>query len=114
MDRYASCDLSYLGNGVLFHRIPVIEMTGLREVIGFKCLWGSLSNKNNPNHHSNLFAFPADADARIMGKTPYMEISAGLDNLFKILRVDYVWRLSYLNSPGIDKSGWREELHFKF
>ncbi|MDE6022255.1 MAG: hypothetical protein K2G13_02015 [Muribaculaceae bacterium] len=49
-----------------------------------------------------------------MGKRPYMEISAGIDNIFTILRVDYVWRLSYLDTPGIDKSGIRVALHFTF
>ncbi len=114
MDRYASCDLTYWGNGVLFNRIPIIKSAGLREVVDFKCLWGTLSDKNNPNIHKNLFMFPQDADSQIMGSTPYMEISAGIDNIFKILRVDYVWRLSYLDRPGIDKSGLRVALHFKF
>ncbi|MDE6632009.1 MAG: carboxypeptidase-like regulatory domain-containing protein, partial [Muribaculaceae bacterium] len=114
MDRYASCDLTYWGNGVLFNRIPVIKLTKLREVIGFKCLWGALSKKNNPDYHPNLFKFAEDAGTMVMGNTPYMEISAGIDNIFKILRVDYVWRLSYLDTPGIDKSGLRVALHFKF
>lgn len=114
MDKYASCDLTYWGNGVLFNRIPIIKLTKLREVIGFKCLWGALSNKNNPDYHRNLFKFAEDAGTIVMGKTPYMEISAGIDNIFKILRVDYVWRLSYLDTPGIDKSGLRVSLHFKF
>lgn len=114
MDRYASCDLTYWGNGVLFNRIPIVKLAKLREVVGFKCLWGTLSKKNNPELHPNLFRFPTDANVSVLGDTPYMEISAGIDNIFKILRVDYVWRLSYLNSSGIDKSGLRVALHFKF
>lgn len=114
MDKYASCDLTYWGNGVLFNRIPGIKKGKLREVVDFKFLWGNLSDKNDPNLHKKLFKFPADAGTRKMGNTPYMEISAGIDNIFKILRVDYVWRLSYLKTPGIDKSGIRVALHFKF
>ncbi len=112
--KFATCDLTYWGNGVLFNRIPVIKKAKLREVVDFKFLWGNLSDKNDPNLHKNLFRFPADAATRKMGNTPYMEISAGLDNIFRILRVDYVWRLSYLKTPGIDKSGIRVALHFKF
>ena len=114
MDRYASCDLTYWGNGVIFNRIPVVKLARFREVIGFKCLWGDLSQRNNPAYNSNLYRFPADAGTTVMGKTPYMEISAGIDNIFRILRIDYVWRLSYLDSPGIDRSGLRVGLHFKF
>ncbi|MDE6648639.1 MAG: carboxypeptidase-like regulatory domain-containing protein [Muribaculaceae bacterium] len=114
MDRFASCDLTYWGNGVLFNRIPLLKLARLREVIGFKCLWGSLTYKNDPEYHSGLFRFPADAEVGLLHRTPYMEISAGIDNIFRILRVDYVWRLSYLDTPGIDRSGLRVALHFTF
>lgn len=114
MDRYASCNLTYWGNGILFNRIPIIRRAKFREVVDFKCLWGSLSKKNNPTFHHNLFQFPSDANVQVMGKTPYMEISAGIDNIFKILRIDYVWRLSYLHSPAADRSGLRVALHFSF
>ena len=44
-----------------------------------------------------------------------MEISAGLDNILRILRVDYVWRLTYRNTPyPIDRSGLRVALHVTF
>ncbi|MDE5658357.1 MAG: hypothetical protein K2I25_04875 [Muribaculaceae bacterium] len=49
-----------------------------------------------------------------MTSTPYMEIAAGIDNIFKILRIDYVWRLTYRNTPGVDRSGLRIALHFNF
>ena len=114
MDRYVAGDFTYWGNGVLFNRIPVVKRAGLREAVGFKCLWGGLSKRNNPSHNPELFRFPADADVSVLKATPYMEISAGIDNIFKILRVDYVWRLSYLDRPGIDRSGLRVALHFKF
>ena len=114
MDRYASCDLTYWGNGVIFNRLPLIKKARLREVVDFKCLWGDLSRRNNPIYHPNLFLFPEDAHTSIMGDTPYMEISAGIDNIFSILRIDYVWRLTYLKTPGTDRSGLRVALHFKF
>lgn len=114
MDRYVSGDFTYWGNGVLFNRIPFVKKAGLREVVDFKCLWGGLSRHNNPSHDSTLFRFPVDANVSIMGSTPYMEMSVGIDNIFKILRVDYVWRLSYLHTPGTDRSGLRIALHFNF
>ena len=83
-------------------------------MVDFKCLWGGLSKRNNPKHDPTLFQFPADADVSVLRSTPYMEISAGIDNIFKILRVDYVWRLTYLHLPGIDRSGLRVALHFNF
>jgi len=49
-----------------------------------------------------------------MGSTPYMECSVGIDNILTLFRVDYVWRLTYRNRPGIDHSGVRVGLHFAF
>lgn len=114
IDKYASWDLTYWGNGVLFNRVPGIKKAKLREVVSFKGIYGGLSDRNNPSLHQDLYRFPADCDARIMGRKPYMEISAGVDNIFTILRVDYVWRLSYRDTPAADLDGLRIALHFTF
>ncbi len=111
-DQYVSWDFTYNANGALFNRIPLLKYLKLREVFTFRGLYGSLSKKNNPLYNSDLFVFPKGSTA--MDKMPYMECSVGLDNIFTILRVDYVWRLTYLDSPNISKSGVRIALHFTF
>lgn len=114
MDKYASWEVTYWGNGILFNRLPVVKAAKLREVICFKGIYGGLSDRNKPELHGNLFRFPADSGTCYMEREPYMEISAGLDNIFTILRVDYVWRLTYRDTPGADRSGVRISLHFTF
>lgn len=114
MDKYASIDLTYYLNGLIFNRIPLVKKLKLRELFTFKGFVGNLSRKNNPEYNTNLYRFPSDASVRPMGKTPYMEIGVGLDNILTILRVDYVWRLTYRDLPGIDKRGLRVSLHFSF
>lgn len=113
-DKYAAVDLTYFGNGVLFNRLPFLKKLKLREVVTFKGLMGGLSAKNNPAGNMNLIEFPAEANARVMTSTPYMEMGVGLDNIFTFLRVDYVWRLTYRNFPNIDRSGLRIAVHFSF
>ena len=49
-----------------------------------------------------------------MGNTPYMEASVGIENIFKFLRIDYVWRLSYRNLENIQKSGVRMTIELSF
>lgn len=113
-DQYLSWDITYFMNGALLNRVPLIKYLKMREVISFKGLYGSLSDKNNPEKNLDLFRFPVGSLCQPMEKTPYMEMSVGLDNILTILRVDYVWRLTYRNTPGVDKSGFRIALHFTF
>lgn len=113
-DSYAVFDMTYWANGAIFNYIPYLKKLKLREVFAFRGVWGHLSDKNNPRHNRWLPQFPIEANPAKMTSTPYMEISAGIDNIFRVLRVDYVWRLSYRNTPGVDKSGLRIALHFTF
>lgn len=113
-DKYGSIDFAYYGLGILFNRLPLIKRLKLREIVTFKGLVGGLSKRNNPSERSDLLRFPSDSHSRIMTSTPYMEAGVGIDNILMFLRVDYVWRLTYRNSPGCDKSGLRISAHFSF
>lgn len=113
-DIYGAIDLTYFGNGILFNRIPGIKKLKIREAFTFKGLMGSLSKINNPAYNPEILAFPADSHASKMKKTPYMEIGVGIDNILTVLRVDYVWRLTYRDVPGVDRSGVRVSFHFTF
>lgn len=113
-DQYFSWDLTYWGNGVLFNRLPIIKYLRLREVLSFRGLYGKLSERNDPSLHNDLLQFPFDAFTASMKKQPYMELGVGIDNILTILRIDYVWRLTYRDTPNVDKSGIRVQLHFTF
>jgi hypothetical protein len=56
--------------------------------------------------------------SRSLQAKPYMECSVGVENIFKILRVDLLWRLTYLDNTfdGIDVStlALRFNLSFDF
>ncbi len=114
MDQYVSLDLNYNLNGLIFNRIPLIKKLRLREVFTFKGFIGSLTKKNNPEYNDNLYRFPEGGNTRVMGKTPYMEIGVGIDNILTFLRLDYIWRLSYRGTPGAPDSGLRFSFHFAF
>lgn len=113
-DQYLSWDLTYWANGAIFNRIPLLKYLKLREVFSFRGLYGKLSYQNNPEYNNDLFRFPANTDCKPMEKRPYMELGVGIDNIFTILRLDYVWRLTYRETPGVDKNGLRLQLHFTF
>ena len=112
-DEYMSWDITYYMNGNLFNRIPLLKKLKWREVFCFRGLWGHLTDKNNPAKNGDgLFVFPKNSYT--MGKAPYMEVSAGIENIFKFLRLDYVWRLNYRNHPGIQTKGVRCTMRLSF
>lgn len=113
MDQYASWDLTYFMNGALLNRIPLIKKLKWREVLSFRGVYGSLSDKNNPmNGGKGTYLFPEGSFP--MGKDPYMEYSVGLENIFKFIRIDYVRRLSYLDNPDVHKNGFRFMMKLTF
>lgn len=112
VDEYVSLNMTYYLKGWILNRIPGINWFRLREVVSFNGIYGNLSNKNNPVHSNNLFLFPDGSQP--MSNKPYMEVSVGLENIFKILRIDYYRRLNYLSNPDIKKDGIRVALRFSF
>jgi len=45
---------------------------------------------------------------------PFVEAAVGVENIFKVLRIDFIWRLTYLDNPNIVKYGIRAKLQFEF
>ena len=119
-DRYLSLMIEWDLSGKILNRIPLIKRLKWREIIGFKALYGHLSDKNNPALHpgaSDLFEMPSRNGVCIvhpMGDTPYMELDVGLHNILKFIRVDYVYRLNYHNYPDVKRHGFRVGAMFDF
>ena len=120
-DRYASLDVSWNMQGKLFNRIPLLKHLKWREFFGVKCLWGELTDKNNPFLKENendpmLMKFPGhyrmdgyyDYSSNVMNpRIPYVEVTAGIHNIFKLLHVEYVRRLNYNHLPTANEWGIR-------
>jgi hypothetical protein len=118
-DRYASLMASWDLNGKVFNRIPLLKKLKWREYIGVNMLWGTLSDKNNPFKNptdSRLFYFPGhfmnDGDyeysSTVMNeKKPYYELIFGIHNIFKVIHVEMVRRMNYLEDPRAKKWGFR-------
>lgn len=125
-DRYVSFMYSWDLNGKIFNRIPLIKKLKWREYIGCNVLWGTLTDKNNPFLESHaddarLLHFPGkwredgyEYQSRVMDKkVPYVEVIAGIHNIFKIFHVEYVRRINYLRD-GTQKWGIRGMFRLTF
>ena len=126
-DRYASLMYSWDLNGKILNRIPLIRKLKWREYIGCNVLWGTLTSKNNPYLDKNagdyrLLYFPgemqADGSCKTLShvmdkKRPYVELVAGIHNIFKIFHIEYVHRMNY-HYPGTQKWGIRGMFRLTF
>lgn len=128
-DRYVSLMASWDLNGKIFNRIPLLKKLKWREFIGCNVLWGTLTDKNNPTLPQNaadsrLFYFPGHFEADgtftylsrpMERKTPYVEVVAGIHNIFKVFHLEYVRRLTYLEGlPSSHKWGIRGAFSVSF
>ncbi len=109
-DKYASINVEHAFEGFFLNKIPLIKKLKLREFVTFKAVYGGLDAANNPALNNTLYAFPTDQTTGKsltydFGKAPYMEASLGFGNIFKVVRIDVVHRLNYLENPNV--SAWR-------
>lgn len=120
-DNYAAVNTDFYFNGFFFNKIPLLKKLKLREVASFKILYGGIRDENNPSKNTTVYNFPKSNILGVplqttysLSKIPYMEVSVGIANIFKIIRVDLVKRLTYLDHPDISTWGIRTRVNFAF
>ncbi len=76
-------------------------------------LWGSLKPENLaalPEFTSE--GNPTEPIGYMMDGKPYVEIGYGVENIFKIFRIDFIHRLTYLENPDVKKFGVKISFQF--
>ncbi|OUR92615.1 hypothetical protein A9Q87_06120 [Flavobacteriales bacterium 34_180_T64] len=110
-DTYASLHMEHNFNGRVFSRIPFFKNYNLRAILGFRSVWGELSQENiDLSTTGNPYEFPLAAPDGQM----YYEYSVGVGNIFKILRIDFNFRGNYLDNPDARKFGVTARFGFHF
>lgn len=92
-DQYINFYYTHHFDGFFFNKIPGFRKLKWREVIYFRGLYGTLTDKN-----LSFSEFPDNL--RPLGKEPYLETGAGIENIFKVIRITAIWRLTHLNDSG--------------
>ncbi len=117
-DHYEAVNVDQHFNGFFFNKIPLLKKLKWREVVSVKALWGGLRSENDPRLNPELYQFPVEPDGTpitySLGKTPYVEGSVGIENIFKFIRVDLVRRFNYLDHPNVPTWGLRTRVAFNF
>lgn len=105
-DEYISYHMIYHMEGLFLNRIPAIRKLKWREVVQLKGTYGHTSTYNKTFNELPEGAY-------FIGK-PYMEAGVGIENIFRFLRFDAVWRLAYNDHPNIKKFGILFSMNFDF
>jgi hypothetical protein len=106
-DKSISVHLEHHFDGLFFNRIPVVRNWKLREFLLFRSFMGRLSPKNNERY----WAFP---DRLNVIQQPYYEVGFGIENILKLGRVDFSWRLNYLENPNTYRFLPKPSFQFRF
>ncbi len=105
-DTYASLHLQHNFGGRVFSRIPLLRNLDLREVVGFRAVYGSISQENIDVNSSNIvYRAPEDI---------YWEWSVGVGNIFRVFRLDFNFRGNYLDNPDARSFGVTGVFGFTF
>lgn len=111
-DKYASINVIHDFNGFLLNRIPLMRRLKWRSFVEGNMLVGNVSQKN-------IDLIP-DIDSQgnpiakfgSLGATPYTEVSYGISNIFRFVRIQAIHRLTYLDKDNVSKWGIRVSAQF--
>ena len=105
-DTYVSLFVTHHFGGFFFDKVPLFRKLKWREVVAAKTVVGTLSDANK--------ALMVPGTVFFTPTKPYLEAAVGIENIFKLIRIDAIWRLSYLDNPNIVKFGIRGNLQVLF
>jgi len=113
-DQYIAGHYEHQFNGLIMNRIPLMRQWKLRSFVNAKVAYGSLSFDNYsliPVKDDEGFA--VTSIGRFTNK-PYVEVGYGIENILRIIRVDFIHRLTYLDRPGAKAFGIKANAVFRF
>lgn len=105
-DQSLSGSITWHMDGFFLNKIPLFRKLKWREVVSAKGVIGSFSPANE-----NALLLPENTYTL---KAPFGEAAVGIENIFKFLRLDMLYRLSYLDHPDIFKLGVRAKIDISF
>lgn len=105
-DQYVSVYYTHHFDGFFLNHIPLMRKLKWREVGFFRGVIGTMTDKNQDYNELPSISHTLEK--------PYMEAGVGIENIFKIIRIDGIWRVSHLNHENVNKFAVFVSLSFAF
>ena len=104
-DQWASVFFEHHFEGLITNRIPLLKKLKMRTLLMANAVYGSLEEENNVQIDKNGNPLtlldendnPISESFSTLEKRPYVEVGGGIENILNFIRVDAVYRLSYID-----------------
>ena len=115
-DLYGAFWLDHHFDGFIMNKIPGINKLQLRLLVTSKILVGRLRDENGQNN--DFLDFPVNEDGNTVLNSPnspfYAEVGFGVENILKVGRIDFLWRLTDRDKANVKNWGIRIAFQPKF
>lgn len=112
-DHYISLKYDHHFEGFLMNRIPLMKKLKWRTLATANLLYGGLKQSNRDIISStDINRNPVEQPGYFDAGTPYVELGYGIENILKVIRIEAVHRLTYLDGTDVDKFGLKVSLQF--
>jgi hypothetical protein len=92
-DEFAGINLEHNLEKKFLNLLPFMRKSNMRQFWNVKSVVGNLDDKNR---RLNILDYYYEYRMRSLHKDFYTEIGTGFENIFKLLRIDFVWRYAPL------------------
>lgn len=112
-DRFVSVNYQHNFEGLGLNSLPLIRKLKWRFVATGNILFGSVQQKNFDLIPLKSGGSDIQGFQSLDLHKPYAEVGYGVENIFRLLRVDFIHRLTYLDNPGARRFGVKFSIQFK-
>lgn len=112
-DKFVSLRYTHRFEGLLLNRIPIMRKLKWRAMAEGTALWGSVRDENIaliPGFSEDGEEIPGFGR---LGNEPYVEVSYGIENILKFIRVQAIHRLTYLEKENVNRFGVKVSALFR-